>query len=242
MATENQIAANRCNAVKSHGPITSEGKARCAAAPLKSGLYAKALVLPTESKAELEKLIAEWYARHRPTTPEARAILDELVFCEWTLRRLRLCEGQLWEDSFRDVYPSRKNEALAIGQGFDHADRTMARLQYRIDSTRRAFYRAKDQLARLAQEEPEDADANAAPESGAPAAATGPDPAESMPPELGPSVNHTLARVNEGLIIDPLDYSAHSAYYLGMDTTTKRLSSLLSCTRLSSLSLSSLWY
>jgi hypothetical protein len=221
MATESQVAANRRNAVKSHGPITSEGKARCAAAPLKSGLYAKALVLPTESKAELEKLIAEWYARHRPATPEARAILDELVFCEWTLRRLRLCEAQLWEDSSKDVYPSRKNDALAIGQGFDHADRTMARLQYRIDSTRRAFYRAKDQLARLALEQPEEAAAPGAPESGAPAV-TGANPARSICPELGPSVNHTLmpasnsnhplphvsspafrdnvARVNEGLI------------------------------------------
>jgi hypothetical protein len=209
MATESQIAANRRNAVKSRGPITSEGKARCAAAPLKSGLYAKAPVLPTESRAGLEQLIAEWYARHRPTTPEARAILDELVFCEWTLRRLRLCEAQLWEDSAKDVYPSRKNDALAIGQGFDHADRTMARLQYRIDSTRRAFYRAKDQLARLALEQQEEA-ATGASESGAPAPVTSANPAKSVGPELGPSVNHTpepssefeqpAPRVNEGLI------------------------------------------
>jgi cupin superfamily acireductone dioxygenase involved in methionine salvage len=55
---------------------------------LKTGIHAKSLVLPSEKLADFEQLIDEYYQRHRPTSPEARLFVDDLIRCEWTLRRL----------------------------------------------------------------------------------------------------------------------------------------------------------
>ena len=72
---------------------------------LKTGIHAKSLVLPSEKVADLEQLIDEFYQSHQPTTPDARSFVDDLIRCEWTLRRLDTAETQMWlyqnDDKFR---------------------------------------------------------------------------------------------------------------------------------------------
>ena len=53
---------------------------------LKTGIHPKSLVLPSEKVADLELLIDEYYQRHQPTSPEARALDDDLIYCEWLQR------------------------------------------------------------------------------------------------------------------------------------------------------------
>ena len=61
MSSERQIRANRLNAKQSTGPSSSDGKARVASNPLKHGLTAKRIVLPSESAEEFEAFrIALW--------------------------------------------------------------------------------------------------------------------------------------------------------------------------------------
>ena len=97
MSTLRQIEANRRNAQKSTGPTSVTGKAVSSMNALKSGIHAKSLVLPSEKLADLEQLIDDYYDRHNPTSPEARLYLDDLIHCEWLIRRFRTAETQIWQ-------------------------------------------------------------------------------------------------------------------------------------------------
>src|SRR5947209_19858951 len=96
MSSQRQIEANRRNAQKSTGPTSYAGKAASSMNALKTGIHAKALLFPSEKLADLELLIVEYYQSHNPTTPEARSIVDDLIYGEWLKRRLRAAETQLW--------------------------------------------------------------------------------------------------------------------------------------------------
>ena len=145
MRTQKQIAASRENGRKSHGAATPEGKARIANANLQSGIFAETQVLLWEHQEELQELKDEYYARHPPASPEARCLLDQIVMCEWHLRRFLSVEGALWNQFFTASPPDSDPCANALRQG----DQTFTRLQHRINSTRRAFRTALQELERL---------------------------------------------------------------------------------------------
>ena len=124
MRTEKQIATSRLNGRKSSGATTSEGKARIVAANLKSGVYAESEILPWEEAKSLDRLEAEYYDYHRPASPEARLLLDDLILCEWTLRRLHRADSNLWEFSAKEAY--RPDPGYAPAQAFKYSDKTFA--------------------------------------------------------------------------------------------------------------------
>jgi hypothetical protein len=139
MRTQKQIAASRENGRKSHGAVTPEGKARIVNANLQSGIFADTHILGWEDQEEFKELKYEYYARHPPASPEARCLLDQIVMCEWHLRRFLEVEGSLWDHLF-DASPQGSDGcAYALQQG----DQTFTRLQHRINSTRRAFHAAE---------------------------------------------------------------------------------------------------
>jgi hypothetical protein len=96
MPTEAQINANRRNAQKSTGPTTPEGKARSSLNALKSGIDAWSHIIPGEDPAELEALTAAFMLHLHPSDPNQLALVDTLISAEWTQRRLRRIEAQLW--------------------------------------------------------------------------------------------------------------------------------------------------
>ena len=150
MSTLHQIEANRRNSEKSTGPTSVTGKAVASMNALKTGIHAKSLVLPSEKLADVEQLIDEYYQRHRPASPEARAFVDDLIRCEWTLRRLDTVETQMWQyqsdDRFRDPKKYPLGYAASVNPG------TFTKLQYRVDTTRRARDRALLALEKLKAE------------------------------------------------------------------------------------------
>ena len=178
MPSQRQIEANRRNAQKSTGPTSVTGKARSSMNALKTGIHAKSLVLPSENVAELDELIEDCYSRFHPTTPEARCYLDDFIFCEWNLRRLRAAETQSWryqdEDSFRGPQKYPLGYCATIHSG------AFTRLQYRMDATRRARDRALQSLKQLPAEAP----------------APPPEPAEPT----GPSLVTTTPQISSPLI------------------------------------------
>ena len=87
MRNQKQIDASRTNGRRSHGALTPEGKARIVDANLRSGIFAQTRVLAWEHREELQQIRDEYYARHPPASPEARCLLDQIVMCEWHLRR-----------------------------------------------------------------------------------------------------------------------------------------------------------
>ncbi len=183
MATLRQIEANRRNAQKSTGPTSVAGKAASSMNALKTGIHAKSLVLPSEKLADLEQLIEEYYDHHQPASPEARLFVDELITCEWTIRRLHAAEAQAWQHQNQNSY--KGPEKYPLGKSVTSYATTFSRLQYRLDATRRAYHRALQSL--------KDAQTAAAPlvEPGAPIG----------PPSQSPSPQTTSLQI--GFVMSP---------------------------------------
>jgi len=187
MSTLRQIEANRRNAQKSTGPTSVTGKAVSSMNALKTGIHAKSLVLPSEKLADLQLLIDEYYQHHHPTTPEARALIDELIRCEWLQRRLHTAETQLWAFDNKDAW-TPDNE-YPLGQTASRKPKAFGQLQWRINCTRRASQRALQDLKQL--------EAEAAAETSAPSPAPAP-PAvvePAAPPSLIPSPQTTSPQI-----------------------------------------------
>ena len=152
MSSIRQIEANRRNAQKSTGPTSVTGKAVSSQNALKTGIHARSLVLSYENLADLELLIDEYYRHHRPATPEARALVDDLIHCEWSMRRLHNAETQMFQ--YQNDSPYRAKEKYHLGYAASHGSRSFSALQYRLDSTRRATLRALAALKQLRAETP----------------------------------------------------------------------------------------
>jgi len=175
MSTLRQIEANRRNAQKSTGPASVTGKAASSMNALKTGIHAKSLVLPTEDQAELNELVEDSYRSFHPTTPEARSLVDEFIYCEWSLRRLRAAETESWLHQDLDAFHGPTKYPLGYSATI-HSN-TFSRLQYRMDATRRARERALQSLKQLQVEA---------------AAAPAPDPLpEPSEPATPPSLTHS---------------------------------------------------
>ena len=149
MASDKQIAANRRNSLKSTGPTSEAGKAASSMNALKTGMCAKSDIIPGEKAADLQQLIEEYYAAYHPSTPAARGLIDDLIRCEWTLRRLDTAEASVWnyqdDQSFRPVPKAHK-----LGKIVSQNMKTLGAIQRRIDATRRGRDRALQQLRELA--------------------------------------------------------------------------------------------
>jgi hypothetical protein len=180
MSTLRQIEANRRNAQKSTGPTSVPGKATSSMNALKTGIHAKSLVLPTEKLTDLQQLIDEYYQSHHPASPEARIMLDEIIRCEWTLRRLGIAETQLFEYAHQEAFTAEDD--FPLGQSCMNQHKSFGQLQWRIDSTRRALYRALHTLQEL----------EAAP---VPTPPVEPDPPALQPPTLPPSPQTTSPQI-----------------------------------------------
>jgi len=151
MATRKQIEANRRNAKKSTGPVTPGGKAASSMNALKTGLHAKALVLPTEKAADLELLTAEYYDQFRPETAELRDLVDEYVTLVWQLRRLSLTEVALYKNE-QDGFWQPDNVKHPQGQIASNSYRAFAALQRRLDSARRSRDRVRESIRQCRRE------------------------------------------------------------------------------------------
>jgi hypothetical protein len=159
MSSQEQIAANRRNAKKSTGPTSPEDKAVCAGNALQSGIYASSHdVIRGEDPAELEALTAALLLHHQPADPTQLALVDTLIAAEWTQRRLRRVEAELWAWQFEclDQNLTRAEWIDAsiqhnspVGQSYQNALEAFSRLQRRIESTNRMYLRTLKALQDL---------------------------------------------------------------------------------------------
>ena len=152
MSTLSQIQANRRNSQLSTGPRTPEGKAVSRFNALKSGINAKAQVIPGEDPAELEAMTQGYHHDWAPTTYLERFLVDSLIRSDWLLQRLSRLEAETWaheiEKARKSVF-SKLDENAPIGEIYGRTSDRFTRLQRRIDSTERSYYRALTQLQRL---------------------------------------------------------------------------------------------
>lgn len=143
MSSPQQIEANRLNSQKSTGPRSVEGKAVSRFNALKSGIHAQSQVIPGEDPVELEALADEYHQQFQPATPLDCFLVDALIHADWQLRRLHRLEAQLWTSQIHEITGD-----APLGEAYSRALDTFTRLQRRIDSTERSYFRALKELQR----------------------------------------------------------------------------------------------
>src|ERR1700730_7050160 len=89
MISEQQLEANRLNALKSCGPKTPEGKARSKMNALKHGLTAEQIVLPNEDPEEYDALCQQWLDAYPDADPAQLALIEIAVDNAWMLQRAK---------------------------------------------------------------------------------------------------------------------------------------------------------
>jgi hypothetical protein len=94
MSTEAQILANRCNAQKSTGPRSSQGKTAIMQNSLKHGLTARQDVIFTESQAEFELYRERMLEELDPLGPMETMLAERIVSLSWRLKRVILIQNQ----------------------------------------------------------------------------------------------------------------------------------------------------
>jgi hypothetical protein len=96
MASQKQILANRENAKRSGGPRTPEGKASSSKNALKTGVFAKHLLLPDDSPEEFGRLRSEVHDEWRAVGLTEKSLVERLVALLWRQRRIYCAESGLY--------------------------------------------------------------------------------------------------------------------------------------------------
>jgi hypothetical protein len=117
MSSIRQIEANRRNAQLSTGPRTAQGKAISSMNALKYGIYAESSVLPGEDKAAFAALTEQFRRDCQPQTNVESALVDNIVYQAWLLRRFARIDAQLIEEASRVSRRSRQLAARARQDG-----------------------------------------------------------------------------------------------------------------------------
>jgi hypothetical protein len=150
MATDLQIVANRRNAKRSTGPRTPKGKAASSGNALKSGIYAKAIIIQGEDPAEFQALQKGYYRDYQPATTDERILLDDVVQLAWRKKRLDNTYNQMW---MREMEHNRKSpyqkDATCNVRPFNGNDNQFAKLRREYTAYDRAFHRARTELVKI---------------------------------------------------------------------------------------------
>ena len=155
MTSTRQRSANGRNAQNSTGPSSVEGKAASRMNALKSGLYAKSLVIRGESQEEFEELARQFNEEYHPVTPQARVLVDILIRNTWFLRRYDRIESEEWATRFARVDELRYTDTThPTSVAFELGSVTLERLRKCVETAERSIARALNQLARLPVEAP----------------------------------------------------------------------------------------
>ena len=117
---------------------------------LKSGIHTEYADLSPGERASLEALIAGYYARFRPTCPEERVYIDDVIHCEWILLRLRRAEAEI--NSFIHESCFEPDQDLPLGQPAAVDPKAFSSLQWRINATRKARNEALAALREFRQQ------------------------------------------------------------------------------------------
>ncbi|MGA3237680.1 MAG: hypothetical protein ABSG03_15405 [Bryobacteraceae bacterium] len=150
MATIKRLPAKRGKAQKTTIPSTAE---RTATAPFntsKHGVHNKTQIISEESAEGLALLSAEYHEQYLPANPVEHALVETLIKCEWTLRRLRRTEVEIWEQVSDKILADRGPDGVVTaGETFAAGSDQFLRFQRVVESYERNYHRAHKELQRL---------------------------------------------------------------------------------------------
>jgi hypothetical protein len=87
MSTDRQNAANRANARQYTGPRTADGQARSASNNFRHGLASGRLIIPGESSADFDELLAGLRADYKPDTQTEDQLILRMAQHFWLAQR-----------------------------------------------------------------------------------------------------------------------------------------------------------
>ena len=119
---------NRQNAQASTGPKTEEGKARSSRNALKNGLYAKAALLPEESREEYLAFTSSLVVELKPAGPLQAELVQTVSDSLWRLRRIRIAEASQTE-RLSDIIVDLPEQTAAEVRSLESIGRHETRIQ-----------------------------------------------------------------------------------------------------------------
>jgi hypothetical protein len=88
MATQNQIRANRANALRSTGPKTDEGKKASSRNSTRHGMLSQTVVLDGESQDRFEDFLINLTAQLKPRSEAEASIVETMAIARWKQMRI----------------------------------------------------------------------------------------------------------------------------------------------------------
>ena len=182
----------RINGAKSRGPVTPEGKARSADNSRRHGLTAASIVLPGESAAHFQLLLADYMNYFQPQTGVEADLVEVMAVARWRLRRLLAIETHQLELEMtrrkRTCLVHEDRLADAFQQLSDTSNSLALLLRYEA-SINRSYDKALKQLQELQSTRPVGSFRNLPCAGAAPRVSVGqvPDlPSGDVPPGVSP--------------------------------------------------------
>jgi hypothetical protein len=147
MATQAQIDPNRINAQKSTGPRTPEGKANSRRNALKLGLSASALMISGEDPREMAEFGEDYLRMFTPANAFQRFHLENIIYCEWMIRRCRRIEAELMNHLMaKDRSVPFEVEAGCAFERDAAGANALHKLHRRMNSLEKSYYRSLREL------------------------------------------------------------------------------------------------
>jgi hypothetical protein len=125
MSTQAQILANRCNAQKSTGPRSRQGKAAISQNAVKHGLLSRHDVISSERQADFDLYRRELLAELAPVSPMESMLAERIVSLSWRLKRAGRIQNQAI-DALKADNTSSPLARLTQSVFFKNADRSGA--------------------------------------------------------------------------------------------------------------------
>ncbi len=150
MASPAQIAAAKANAAHSTGPRTDAGKTASSRNALTHGATARTAVLPGESQADFDALLADTVARTHPVGEAEHAVAGLVTTTLW--RYLRLLRAEAEFVAAADPDGTRPDAALATLFADETGAAKLKLLLRYLNSAAREYRAATTELRRLQSE------------------------------------------------------------------------------------------
>jgi hypothetical protein len=156
MSSQQKINSARANGAKSRGPKTEAGRKVSSMNAVSHGLYAKGVVLATESGEQHHQMLHAYVQQFQPEGPAETDLVEEMVAAKWRQRRLWAIETDLLEDEILQQTAILEKE----GTGYDPitplsfayaalASKSLSFLTRHESRLERAYYRALKTLQEL---------------------------------------------------------------------------------------------
>jgi hypothetical protein len=159
MISQRQLAANRRNAAKSHGPKTPEGRAAVRLNALKHGFTAAEIILPTvEAEADFEAFRQAFEDKCQPVGPIEEVLVEDIVISRWRLSRIRKMEPGFFAKKLQNLKAIREEHYSHLS-GYAHLTHVLAddalyqdvygKMSRYEGRFQRTFFKALKELERL---------------------------------------------------------------------------------------------